>query len=158
MQPTTTRTIVISGLIAAAYAVITIGLSPISFGPIQFRVASMLVPIVLLDRRYILGVCVGIALGNWLSPFGWYDWLLMPIAMFGIYHAGYMLRQNTLIALTVMAAGTALAVAVFPLHFGAMLPIWPIVVWIFLSTLIAYTVGWYIIWKNISPGYGLSLP
>lgn len=108
----------------------------------------MLFPVVLLDRKMALGIAFGVGLANLFSPFGWYDFLLMPIAAYVIGRVGYALRANPHLAIITMSAGTAIAVAVFPLWMGGGIPIWPTVLVIWVSTLIAELVGWHVIWKR----------
>ena len=151
MQSTTTRSIVYAGLVAATYAVITYALSPISFGPLQFRVATMLFPIVLLDKKMALGIAFGVGLANLFSPFGWYDFLLMPIAAYAIGRMGCALRASPNMAIVLMSAGTAVTVAVFPLWMGGGIPVWPTVLLIFVSTIVAELAGWHIIWRRFPP-------
>lgn len=110
----------------------------------------MIVPIVLIDRRYSLGVCVGIGLANLMSPFGIYDFLIMPVLSFGIYQIGWQLRWNKVLSLSIMAILTGAAVSVFPLHLGAGLPILPTMLWVSVSTWIMFIAGWFVIWKRFS--------
>ena len=70
----------------------TIALAPISFGPLQFRSATILLPVVLFGRGYRMGIAIGILLANLLSPFGWYDFVIMPIATYFISFVAYYLR------------------------------------------------------------------
>lgn len=144
-----TRAIVYAGLIAAAYVVLTTALAPLSFGPLQFRAATLLAPIVLLDRRYAVGLAIGLAMANIMSPFGWYDWALMPIAIWGLSVVGYELRRWPWAACLVMAALSALSVTAFPLHLGGGIPIWPTVLFVFIPQAALYLAGWYIIWGKM---------
>lgn len=108
----------------------------------------MLFPVVLLDKKMALGIAFGVGLANLFSPFGWYDFLLMPIAAYAIGRMGYALCSNPNLAIVLMSMGSAVAVAVFPLWMGGGIPVWPTVLLIFVSTLIAELVGWYIIWRR----------
>ena len=144
-----TREIVCAGLIAAAYAVLTMALAPVSFGPLQMRVATLLVPVFLLDRRYALGVALGVALGNLLSPFGWYDWAIMPLVSYASYMAAWQVRRYPWAALLVSACIVAAGVAYLPLHLGGGIPFWPTVVAVFVPQLALYLAGWYGIWRKL---------
>lgn len=136
------RSIVYAGLIGAAYAVVTITLAPISFGPIQLRLATLLVPLALVSPVYGLGLSVGLLLANLLSPFGWYDFAIMPVVMFATTQVAYQFRRYPWVTLPVMAAVSAMAIAYFPLYLGGGIPWWPTVAFIFVSLLVLYLVGY----------------
>jgi uncharacterized membrane protein len=60
-----TREITLAAVIAALYAALVIVLAPISFGPIQLRVADCLIPLAaLLGWPAIFGVSLGAFIGN----------------------------------------------------------------------------------------------
>jgi len=94
-----------------------------------------------------------LALANILSPFGWYDWLLMPIVAVGNYWLAYRLKCWPWLALLLLSIISAVAVAWFPLHMGGGIPFWPTVLMIFVSQVIVIYAGWYVIWKK----YGAML-
>lgn len=153
------RAIVLAGLIAATYAVVTIALSPISFGPIQLRVATLLIPLCLVSPVYGLGLAVGIALANLTSPFGIYDYALMPLVSFITMQIGYKFRRYPLVTLPLMAAWSALAIAYFPLYLGGGIPWWPTAAFIFVSLLVLYLVGYALLrntplWTTVAPAGG----
>lgn len=62
-----------SAVIAALYFCLTTFLAPISFGPIQFRIAEAMCLLPLIFPEASLGLCVGCALANISSPFGIWD-------------------------------------------------------------------------------------
>lgn len=140
-QNATTR-IVYAGLIAATYAVLTLALAPLSFGPIQFRLASLLIPLALVSPTYGLGLSVGLALANLASPFGIYDYVLMPIALYIATQIGYKARRWPWLTLPLMAAWSAMAIAYFPLYLGGAIPWWPTAAYIFVSLLTLYLIGY----------------
>ena len=60
-----TREITLAAVIAALYAALVIVLAPISFGPIQLRVADCLIPLAaLLGTPAVVGVSLGAFIGN----------------------------------------------------------------------------------------------
>ena len=61
-----------NAVIAAVYAVLTIGLSPISYGPIQVRLSECMVLLAFYNRKWIPGLTIGCLLANLNSPF-WSD-------------------------------------------------------------------------------------
>lgn len=60
-------------VVAALYAVLTIVLGDLSFGPIQCRVSEILLMLVLIDPKYIYGLTLGTIIANCFSPLGWID-------------------------------------------------------------------------------------
>lgn len=143
-----TRTIVYAGLVAAIYVVFTVVLAPISYGPIQFRVAEMLKPLALLSPVYALAFGVGNFLANLSSPFGAWDFLAMPLVDMAAALICYALRRYPLLALTVQASIISMGVAVFPLYMGGGIPIWPTVLWVFVSEIILLFIGYVILRKT----------
>jgi uncharacterized membrane protein len=118
----TTRRVVITGIIAALYAVLTVTLNPISFGPLQFRAANLLMALMFFDVDYCFGLALGIFLGNLTSPFGALDWLVMPFVSLGAALLGYWMRRFWYLGIIVWALITSAGVALFPLGIGAQLP------------------------------------
>lgn len=82
MNNSLTNKIVKSALIAALYAVITITLKPISYGPIQFRLSEILILIAFVDSKYIIGLTVGCLISNFFGGFGPLDMILGTLATF----------------------------------------------------------------------------
>ncbi len=64
------RTIVVSAVIAALYAALTIMLEPISYGPIQFRVSEALTLLPWYMPEAIPGLFIGCVLANFFGGFG----------------------------------------------------------------------------------------
>lgn len=142
---TTSRMIVYAGLVAATYAVVTVAFAPISFGPLQLRVAGLLKPLALLSPVMGLGLAVGVGLANLTSPFGMWDFVAMPIVTYGAALVAYSLRRRPVVAMLVQAVIIAIGVAVFPLYLGGGIPMWPTVVLVFASEAILYVAGYYLL-------------
>src|SRR5690606_16662457 len=98
---------------------------PLGFGPLQLRLSSILKPLSLAAPSMSVGMAVGVALTNLLSPFGLWDSLVMPPVTFAICRLTYALRAYPTLALLANATLTAAAVAAFPLHIAGGFPIWP---------------------------------
>ncbi len=63
-------------LVASLYVVVTIMFAVFSFGVIQFRVSEMFNYLALYNKRYVVGVTLGVVFANFLSP----TWMLdVPI-------------------------------------------------------------------------------
>lgn len=69
------------GVVAALYAALTIVLQPISYGPVQFRVAEVLKSLVIWEPHLIAAFVIGNFLSNLTSPYaGPWELLFMPFA------------------------------------------------------------------------------
>lgn len=68
----TAKMAVVTGL----YVAVTLVLSVVSFGAIQFRLAEMFNYLPLFNRRYTISVTLGVAIANLASPLGIVDVLL----------------------------------------------------------------------------------
>ena len=67
------RKIVLAGVVAALYAVLTIVEAPIAYGPVQFRIAEILCILPFYFPIASLGLFVGCIIANLLSPYGILD-------------------------------------------------------------------------------------
>jgi uncharacterized membrane protein len=144
---------------AALYSVLIIALAPISFGPVQLRVADCLIPLAaLLGWPVIAGVTVGCFVGNayfWLGP---YDVIFGPIANLIAATIIFLLRKRQLLACVVGSLPIGFIVGSYlwvffppPDIFGLGIPIWSaMIVSITISTLIAIAVIGYVILKALS--------
>jgi uncharacterized membrane protein len=152
-----TRTIVYAGLVAAAYAVVTLAFAPISYQALQFRVSEMLKPLALLGPTFAIGFAFGTFLSNLASPFGVWDWGTMPVVDFvaaivcwqvGLWQlAGVPRRTAPLLACTLQAIIISAGVAIFPLGMALRAPFWPAFLPVLISELILI-VGGYFIWSK----------
>ena len=60
--------ICINGIIAATYAALTIAISPLSYGPIQFRFSEIMVLLCFFNKKHSIGLTLGCLLANIFSP------------------------------------------------------------------------------------------
>jgi uncharacterized membrane protein len=66
--------------LAALYAVLTVVISPISYGPIQLRISEALKVFVLFDPWMVAGIGIGTFVANLFSPFaGPWELVWMPL-------------------------------------------------------------------------------
>lgn len=152
----TTRAIVRAGMIAAAYWIVTVLLAPISYGPVQLRLSGALYPLALLAPEYALGFAVGSFLANLQSPFGLWDFAIMPLVTFSACTLAYRLRRWPLAALALHCVIIAAGVALFPLGFGASLP--PLMTFpgVLLSQLVV-VIGAHVAWRAAEWAEGSAL-
>lgn len=71
-----------NALLAAIYAVLTLCLAPLSYGPIQVRISESLTLLAFYDKRWVPGFTVGCFLSNLGSPFGITDMVIGTLATF----------------------------------------------------------------------------
>ncbi|MGI6463302.1 MAG: QueT transporter family protein [Candidatus Scatomorpha sp.] len=74
------RSLALNALIAAVYAVLTLGLAPISYGPLQFRLSEALTVLPALIPGAEWGVFLGCLIANLLSPIGMLDIIFGSLA------------------------------------------------------------------------------
>lgn len=84
-----------SALIGALYFVLSTVVSPIAFGPVQFRLSEALVLLAVFFPEGIAGLTVGCVLANFaFSPYGFYDMIFGGIATLLGAVGTYLLRKN----------------------------------------------------------------
>ncbi len=101
------------GVVAAAYASITLALAPASYGPLQLRFAETLKPLVMWEPDLIPAFVLGNLLGNLGSPWPWYwELVWMPCAnLVGAWLCWRVGRVNAYLGAAVYAIVTAAAVS-----------------------------------------------
>lgn len=97
MNKNLTKRIVITAVIAAIYAVVTIAIAPLSYGNIQFRISEVLVLLAIFDPLYIGGLTLGCFVANMLGPNGPMDVIVGTLATFitvvFIYYTGKYIKN-----------------------------------------------------------------
>ncbi|MCX8151308.1 MAG: QueT transporter family protein [Candidatus Bathyarchaeota archaeon] len=139
-----TKDLAITAVFAALYAALVYVFTPISFLALQFRVAGILRPAI--ARKWILsiGYAIGVAVGNFFSPFGAYDLLFMPTMSLAAGFAGYLaakpLKNNYFATGAVIATIIPLSVS-WMLNQILGLPILATLPYLFISEQIICLVG-----------------
>jgi hypothetical protein len=148
-------TVVFSSL----YAVLVVVLAPISYGPVQLRVADCLIPLAaLFGWPAIAGVTIGCFLGNayfWLGP---QDVILGPIANLIAATIIFALRKRQFLACVLGSLPIGVIVGGYlwtffppPDIFGLQLPVWgAMIISITISSLIAIAGIGYVLLKALS--------
>lgn len=90
MNSNMVQRLVKTAFVAALYAVITLILAPISYGPIQFRVSEVMVLLAFFDPFYIVGLTLGCFISNILGPNGIMDIIFGTVATFISVYAIYL--------------------------------------------------------------------
>lgn len=150
------RNLSLTVVFASLYAIIVIALAPISYGPVQLRVADCLIPLAaLFGWPVVVGVTVGCFLGNAYYWLGVYDVVLGPVANFIAAVVILLLRKHRLLACIVGALPIGAIVGGYlwlffppPDIFGLSLPIW-------IAMIISITISSWIAMAGI--GYGLLI-
>lgn len=82
MKKNDTRFIVVTGLVAAIYVVITVAFAFMSYEAIQFRISEVMVFLAFIDPLYIPGLVIGCFIANLVGPLGIIDALVGGFATF----------------------------------------------------------------------------
>jgi uncharacterized membrane protein len=69
-QKSIVQDICINGIIAATYAALTIAISPLAYGPIQFRFSEIMVLLCFFNKKHSIGLTLGCLLANLASTVG----------------------------------------------------------------------------------------
>lgn len=91
------KDICINGIIAATYAALTIAISPLSYGPIQFRFSEIMVLLCFFNKKHSIGLTLGCLLANLFSPTAVLDVPFGTIATL-IACVGIMFSKQLLVA------------------------------------------------------------
>ena len=96
----TTKRIAQAALIAAAYAVLTMLLAPISFSVMQIRLSEALCVLALFTPAAVPGLTIGCLIANMLGPNGLWDIILGTLAtLIGVTGVYLLRKRNFFIAL-----------------------------------------------------------
>lgn len=122
----TTRKVVLVAVVAALYVVLTVGLAPISYSFIQFRVSEVLKVLVLFDPWLALGIGIGTFIANLASPFvGPWELVWMPLTdmaggvlAWAVYRAMGLRWPALPMGLYALATGLAVGLMLWVLKVG----------------------------------------
>ncbi|HLN90204.1 MAG TPA: QueT transporter family protein [Candidatus Binatia bacterium] len=143
-----TKDLALIAIYAALYAALVVVLGPLSYGPIQIRIAdSLLGAVPLLGLAGVLGHTLGVFVSNIFSPLGPID-LLNTIPSFAMSYFAYFVYKRTKNDYTVI--GTCLTYsAVLGITVGLMLsyvlslPLAPTITYVTLGNIVATVfIGW----------------
>lgn len=141
-----TKNVVLIAVVGALYAVLTLGIAPLSYGPVQFRVSEILKVFCLWNPFVAVGIAVGDVFSAMASPYlsAW-ELVFMPVTdvlggflAYGIFRA--MRQRYPVVPMVVYAVTTAASVAVMLVAFGVDL-FWPLFLSVGISELIILMAG-----------------
>lgn len=146
-----TKHVVFVAVVGALYTVLTLGLAPISYGPIQFRVSEVLKVFALFNPWTGVGIAVGDIFSALSSPYiGPWELIFMPItdALGGVLAYVVFAQMKKIVSpalamifsMSVYSLTTAAAVAAMLVAFGVDL-FWPLFFSIVASELIILNAG-----------------
>ncbi|WP_035291473.1 QueT transporter family protein [Clostridium sp. KNHs214] len=144
------RGIVFASVIAAIYVVLTISLSFMSFGVVQYRVAEGLTVLPFLTSYAIPGLTIGCLISNIISPVGTVDMILGTfatlIAAIATYYIGKTnLKYKKLLAPLPAVISNAIII-------GLMLK------YLYVPDMPLWLISLEVAWGEILCCYGLGLP
>jgi uncharacterized membrane protein len=142
-----TKTLTRCAAVAALYALLTLAIAPVAFGPLQFRVSNFLKPLALFDPAFALAFALGTGLSNLWSPFGPWDYLAMPLVDALAALVCWRLRRWPWVAVGVQAVVISVGVVLFPLGLGGGLPVAATFPAVLASQLVILLVAYGVIWK-----------
>ncbi len=90
-------------IIAAFYAAATVLISPISYGPVQFRISEALTILSVLTPAAVPGLSIGCFIANLVSPYGIWDIIFGTLATFLAAVTARKLRHITFKGLPVLS-------------------------------------------------------
>lgn len=147
----TTRNLSKMAMIIALYVVLTLLISPLSYGMIQIRLAEMFNFLAIYHRRYIGAVTLGVALANLSSPLGMVDVIVGSVSTFIVLTIIYFVSQKLttdrqkLLCVLIICSLSMFTVA-GELHLLLAAPFWLSWVTIGVGEFISLTIGLVIIW------------
>jgi len=107
----TVKNICLSGIIAALYAMLTILLQAISFGPIQVRISEAMTVLPVLFPTAVPGLTIGCFIANLIYS-TWQDWVFGTLATLIAAVLSRKLRKNVYLAALMPVISNALIVGV----------------------------------------------
>jgi uncharacterized membrane protein len=122
------RRVAVAGVVGALYVVLSLAMSPLAFGPLQFRLGEVLKPLVIKYPATIPAFAVGVGIVNLFSPLsGPLELVLMPAVNLAGGALCWLVARRVGGAAGTYAASILFAVVIAAgvgavLHFAAGLP------------------------------------
>jgi len=123
--------------------------NPISYGPVQFRVANIIIGVVpIFGIPSVLGIALGVFIGNTISPLGPIDLISAAFSLAGLLIVWYLRNRSVMLGLTLYSGilGTWISTALF-FVFG--LPIVVTIGWLIVGIWLATGLCGYALYKAL---------
>lgn len=143
-----TKTIVYGGVFAAFYIVATLAIAPLSYGAIQIRVSNLIKPIALLNPAFLLSLTIGTFVTNLFSPFGFWDWGIMPLVELGAAFLCWRMRSVPILAILVQSIIITLGVCLFPLGIAGHIPVETTILPVMIPNVLVPLLGYFFVWRR----------
>lgn len=143
-----TKKIALNGLVGALYIVLTM-VNPLSYGALQFRVSTMLLPLVGFVPCH-LGLIVGTAIANFNSTLGTID-VIAGIIICSVYCLGVSKIKNKMLCSLAYALDSGIIVSL-ELYYCFKTPILYNIITVGFSGFVVHMIGMYLmkeIYKHI---------
>ena len=108
-----------AAIIGAVYAVLTVALEPISYGPIQLRISEALCVLPFFTPAAIPGLAVGCLIANIFGGMGLLDVIVGPLATLAAAVASYYIRPKWIVPLPAVVINAFALGFVLDLYTGA---------------------------------------
>jgi len=152
-----TKDIALTAIFSALYATLVIAFAPISYGPLQLRIADAIIPLAMVfGWPVVAGVAIGCFVGNFYGQLGVLDYLLGPVANLVAGTVVYLLRSRPLLASSLGSIPIGIIVGsylwtFFPPPEVFVLPEWlAMIVSITLSTYVVMGLLGYVLYRSVS--------
>lgn len=137
-QNITVKRMTLSGVVAAVYAVLTL-INPLSFGVIQFRISTLLLPLAVFVPQIRVGLVIGTAIGNLNSSLGIIDIVVGSIvSAIAVYLVPKVRVKVIMPILYAIDSGVLVALE---LWYCFKTPVWYNILTVGVSGVILYAVG-----------------
>lgn len=135
-----------ASIVAALYVAVTLLLSPISYGSLQFRLSEIFNNLVVFNKRYIWALTLGCAIANCFSPLGIIDVIFGSLGTLLMTSLSYWLSKRVksttgklsiaVVVCTLMTWSVALELKIVN-H----LPFWPTYLTVAIGEFVSMVIG-----------------
>lgn len=133
-----TKTIAVTGVIAALYVAVSLLVAPFAFGAVQFRIAEMFNHLIVFNKKYFFGIVLGVFITNIFSPMAAFD------LTFGVAHS--IITLSLTILATKYVKGNIARMVINTLLFTFTMCI------IALELMIAFDLPFFYTWLTVAAG------
>lgn len=146
MKQLNTKQLTLNGVVAAVYAVLTL-INPLSFGVLQFRVSTLLLPLAVFVPQVRAGLVIGTAIGNLNSSLGVIDVVIgSVVSAIAVYVVPKAKAKWLMPVLYALDSGVLVALE---LWYCFKTPVWYNILTVGISGVILYAIG-IVIMKQVS--------